>query len=351
MRVNDDFGRPLRYSLLILIFIAMSARTQAQNVAADLPSPPALSSATPESPSPQDPEIPDAPEILPSPAWESSSLQANVSFDPSLPGPWSAADAPASPERVALKDCPTDRTHARECRVHWHQLIISSAVFNAFLNGGNLYTGYWYRWETTHGKWFQRWFDSDTGYDWNHWTDGNPAMDQYVGHPMMGAITNYLWIQNDPKGATVQIGEPGYWKSRLRATIFTTAYHFEWKFGPFGEAGVGHIGDHPTHSVNGHLRNDTGVVELVTTPVGGLLWTAAEDVLDKKIVRRFEHAPRGPFPLLLISFLTPSRATANILRWRSPWYRDDRQVRVRSFWADPQGPEEASDESGEDSAG
>jgi hypothetical protein len=60
-----------------------------------------------------------------------------------------------NPERVPLNRCPDDTTHARECRVHWHALIIESSVFNAFQNAGNLYTGYWYRWETLHGKWFQ----------------------------------------------------------------------------------------------------------------------------------------------------------------------------------------------------
>ena len=354
MRVHHALPRPVRYALLILLCIALTEFASAQTAETAPPLDLALSSLS-ENPSEIIPAphaaMPDAPEPAFPRGGESSSSQASFSFDPSSPGPWEVEVAPNSPERVPLKDCPTDTTHARECRVHWHQLIISSAVFNAFQNAGNLYTGYWYRYETTTGKWFQRWFDSDTGWDWNHWTDGNPAMDQYVGHSMMGGITNYLWIQNDPKGATVQIGEPGYWKSRLRATAFTTIYHFEWKFGPFGEAGVGHIGDHPTHYVNGHPRNDTGVVELVTTPVGGLLWTMAEDALDKHVVRRFEQSPRGPVPLLLISFLTPSRATANILRWRSPWYRDDRQVRVRSFWAEPPGPEEAAAESGEESAG
>lgn len=263
------------------------------------------------------------------------------------PESWSLEVTPDSSERVPLNQCPYDTTHARECRVHWHQLIISSAVFNAFLNAGNLYTGYWYRYETTHGKWFQRWFDSDLGWNWNHWTDGNPRMDQYVGHPMMGGITNYLWIQNDPKGATVEIGEPGYWKSRMRATAFTTLYHFEWKFGPFGEAGVGHIGDHPTHWVNGQPRNDTGIVELVTTPVGGLVWTMAEDALDKYVVKHLEEKPRAPFTLLFISFLTPSKATANILRWRTPWYRDERVVKANSFWSDPPDPEDTAAETGE----
>ena len=96
-----------------------------------------------------------------------------------------------------------------------------------------------------HGKWFDRWINSAAGWRWNVWSDQNPFMDQYVGHSMMGAITNYLWIQNDPKGMSLEYSDtPEYWRSRLRAFIFSTAYSFEWKLGPFGEAGIGHNGDH-----------------------------------------------------------------------------------------------------------
>ena len=69
-------------------------------------------------------------------------------------------------ELVPLNKCPTDTTHARECRVHWGHLTATSAAFNAFQNVGNLYTGYWYRYETTHGKWMDGWFDSVTGWRW-----------------------------------------------------------------------------------------------------------------------------------------------------------------------------------------
>src|SRR4051794_27691768 len=51
MRVNDYLWRSARYSLLILIFIAVSGMTRAQNVAAGPPSTLALSSATAEIPS------------------------------------------------------------------------------------------------------------------------------------------------------------------------------------------------------------------------------------------------------------------------------------------------------------
>ena len=271
---------------------------------------------------------------------ESSSFDENLEFPEATDDPTGFGVSPAVSTRVPLNQCPYDKTGARECRVHWHQLIISSSVFNAFQNGGNLYTSYWYRYETTTGKWFQRWFDSDAGWHWDRWHDGNPFVDDYVGHGMMGSITNYLWIQNDPKGMTLEFGNnKQYWKSRLRAMAFSTAYSFEWKFGPFGEAGVGHNGDHSLGQVD-VTQNGTGDVELVTTPVVGLGWTIAEDLLDKHVVRKFEENPRGPFALLAISLLTPSRATANVLRWRPPWYRDDRPVKAHSFFSEPPGPED-----------
>ena len=242
----------------------------------------------------------------------------------------------SSEDRFPLQECPYDQTHARECRVHWHQLVISSTVFIAFLNGGNVYTGYWYRWETTHGDWFQRWINSAANWKWGQWNDDNPVLDDYVGHPMMGAITNDLWIQNDPKSMTlVQSNTWPYWRRMLRATAFTTIYHFEWKLGPIGEAGIGHTGDHLLGEANLY---GTGDVELVTTPVIGGLWTMAEDAIDKHIITHIEDHPRNPFVLLGFSVLTPARGTANILRFRPPWYRDTRVVKAASFWSDPPPP-------------
>ncbi len=248
--------------------------------------------------------------------------------------------------RVPLNQCPYDTTGASECRMHWGHLILTASAFNTFQNVGNLYTGYWYRWETTHGKWFDRWFNSVTEWKWDRWSDSNPFMDDYVGHPMMGAITNSLWIQDDPKGATLEFGNNRpYWRSRMRATAFSTFYSFEWKMGPFGEAGVGHNGDHVVPLANGKpstWTNETGWVELVTTPVGGLAWTMAEDALDKHVVKKFEEKPRGALALTAISFLTPARATANVFRFRPPWYRDGRQVKANSFFSQPPGPDDAS---------
>jgi hypothetical protein len=285
-------------------------------------------------------DLPDAP--VPSdpghaPLLESSSAAYLPGLSPSIEPDPSLSIEPGQRQRVPLEQCPYDKTGAHECRIHWRQLLIESSLYTAAQDDFNLYTSYWYRWETVHGKWFDRWLDSDNEWRWDHWKDDNPFLDDYIGHPMMGSITNYMWIQNDPKGATVDFGNNRvYWKSRMRALAFSTAFSFQWKLGPFGEAGVGHNGDHFYYD-KGVLTNETGWVELVTTPVGGLGWTILEDAVDKHFVRKLQQKPRGALTLLAISFLTPSRGTANILRFRPPWYRDAYVVKAHGFWSDPPG--------------
>ena len=218
--------------------------------------------------------------------------------------------------------------------MHWGPMLIESILFNAFEDAGNLYTGYWYRWETLDGKWWDRYIDSAAQWRWDHWSDDNPFLDDYVGHPFMGAITNSIWIQNDPKGMTLGFqNDREYWRSRLRALAWSTFYSFAWKLGPLGEASIGHNGDH-YFTDKGVETNETGWVELVTTPVGGFGWTIAEDYLDKHVVTKLEDKSRNPILLTMDNFLTPARGFANILRFRPPWYRDSRIVKANSFFGD-----------------
>ena len=278
-----------------------------------------------------DDSLPDEPMAAAS-AKKSSSLQPV--FDPE--SAMGSAVRPAfDGTYVSLQDCPYDETRARECRVHWLPMLLESSLYNAFENAGNAYTGYWYRWETTHGKWWDRYIDSAAGWRWDRWADNNPALDDYVGHPFMGATTNSIWIQNDPKGMTVEFGNNWvYWRSRLRALPWTTFYSFQWKLGPFGEAAIGHNGDHYFQD-KGVLTNETGWVELVTTPLGGFAWTIGEDYLDKHVVRSLEQKSRNPILLTTYQFLTPTHGFANILRFRPPWYRDSRIVKASGFFSDP----------------
>ena len=268
----------------------------------------------------------------------SPTFSSSPSFSSSLAGvpPPALAEGPDDRDSaITLQQCPYDKTHSPACRVHWRQLLASSSLFLTFDNAGNVYTGYYYRLRTGTGKWWDLYEQSVARYRWDHWSDDNPKLDVYAGHPIMGAITNDLWIQNDPKSETLEQSNTWpYWRSRLRATAYSALYSMQWKVGPLGELGVGHSGASYFYD-KGVYTNETGDVELVVTPVGGLGWTLAEDYLDKHVVRRLENKSGNPFFLLAIQFLNPARGTANILRFRPPWYRDSRVVKANSLFSDP----------------
>jgi len=248
-----------------------------------------------------------------------------------------SASQPGALPVIRLEDCPYTKIHYRECRVRWGHTAIEASLWLAFQNAGNIYTSYTYRVETTAGKWWDRYVNSVEGWRWNVWNDNNPFLDAYIAHPISGSITNYIWIQNDPKVQTLVVGKnPVYWWGLLRPMAFSTFYSFQWKLGPIGEASIGHNGDHYYYA-HGVYTNETGWVELVTTPVGGTLWTVTEDVLDKYVITRLENHSRNPIMLLGYQFLNPTRGVANMLRFRPPWYRDTRVVRAKSFWDEPGG--------------
>ena len=175
-------------------------------------------------------------------------------------------------------------------RIHWSSLTLSSLAFITFQSSGNIYTNYWMRLHTGTGKWWNQYVKADDQWRWNRWNDTNPFLDAYIGHSMMGAITSNIWIQHDPKGMTLEFSNTWpYWRSRLRALAFSTFYSFEWKFGPVSESSIGHLGANYEYQLIGGryvLTNETGDDELVTTPVGGMLWAVAEDYIDLHVIKR-----------------------------------------------------------------
>ncbi len=362
-RNSEDFGFDELVCLSRLggaLVLAVTLMTGCNAAVAQSPEPQTAAAGAPEGAvavnRPAAPDLPDAPtpvrfqnggdtQKLPAidsidpPATSATAIAGLPPFDlsdwsTSIDGSGSVVKSATREGYVPLKDCPTDETRAPECRMHWGPMLIESILFNAFEDAGNLYTGYWYRWETLDGKWWDRYIDSAAQWRWDHWSDDNPFLDDYVGHPFMGAITNSIWIQNDPKGMTLGFqNDREYWRSRLRALAWSTFYSFAWKLGPLGEASIGHNGDH-YFTDKGVETNETGWVELVTTPMGGFGWTIAEDYLDKHVVTKLEDKSRNPILLTMDNFLTPARGFANILRFRPPWYRDSRIVKANSFFGD-----------------
>ncbi len=174
-------------------------------------------------------------------------------------------------------------------------------------------------WDQMSGPFFQDYFDSLKGL--KTWRDGDSAFTNYVGHPMQGAVTGYIQVQNDPTGKRANITDGStYWKSRLKAMGWSAAYSTQFELGPYSEATIGNVGKTP---------RTMGYVDLVVTPTGGFGIMVAEDAFDHFVVARLErHA--GPRMMRVMRMVfSPNRTLANLLRFKKPWRRDNRDYTPR----------------------
>lgn len=151
------------------------------------------------------------------------------------------------------------------------------------------------------------------------WGDGDPWFINYVGHPLQGAVTGYVEVQNDPATRDVEFGATKeYWHSRLKALAWNTAYSTQFEIGPISESSIGNVGQR---------KGSSGYVDLVMTPTGGFAWQITEDWLDKRFVQRWED---GTYSVAKRTFyriaLNPGRAIANMLRGKGPWHREGRAL-------------------------
>jgi hypothetical protein len=172
------------------------------------------------------------------------------------------------------------------------------------------------------GPFFKDWFTSVRRT--RGWRDGDPFIVNYVGHPMQGSVTNYIYVHNDPRSRLLEPGlNKAYFKSRLKAMLFSTIYSTQFELGPLSEASLGNVGIRPSRT----SRHPSAFVDLVITPTLGTVWTMGEDALDKLVVMRMENHVENRFVRLMVrGFLNPSRSFANILRGRYPWHRDGRRL-------------------------
>ncbi len=221
----------------------------------------------------------------------------------------------------------------KTCKLHWDLALGQLGEFLGIETGWNLATNYWVRKLTFHGHFVQDYFQAVEGFSFSRWDDDNPVYDDYLGHPMMGAIAMDIYIQNDPRGKSLELqNTKAYWHSRLRALLWSAIYSAQWKLGPISEASFGNSGGRGWfYDPSDHKRtNGTGTVGLVVTPIGGWIWNMAEDSLDEHVIAHLEGKSNNPLYRFSIQILNPCRAFSNLLRFKAPWYRDSRPVR-RSF--------------------
>jgi hypothetical protein len=160
------------------------------------------------------------------------------------------------------------------------------------------------------------------------WDDGNPAITNYGGHPMMGAIAGFIQIQNDPPGRTLvwNPDNPEYWKSRFKALGWSALYSTSYELAPWGEAGIGNVGMD---------RGTMGYVDLVVTPLAGFGLILLEDYVDKRVIEGIERGKSAMTARVLRVLLNPDRGVANMLRFKRPSHRDTRELPLRQAEAAP----------------
>jgi len=229
---------------------------------------------------------------------------------------WSADDSDSlalvpviRPVTPAIAPVIGSEDHKRE-HVQWKPLLSQSLRFLAIENAFRYVTEAGTRAPGT--PFFQGYLHSVGAL--HGWADGDPFYVNYVGHPMQGAVSGFLWIQNDPSYRAVEFGRNReYWRSRLRAAAFAWAYSEETEIGIISEASIGNIqAKFPQQ----------GFVDHVITPSLGLAWILAEDALDKYLVRWIERNTENRYVQLLArGSLNPSRSFANVIGGRIPWAR------------------------------
>lgn len=167
------------------------------------------------------------------------------------------------------------------------------------------------------GKFFDEWANAASGL--NGWGDGDSILTNYVGHPMMGAISGWVFIQNDPNGIGKEfdVSDMSYWNSRLRAMGWAAIYSTQFELGPVSESTIGHVGK---------IRGTAGAVDLVMTPIGGMGWIVAEDAVDKHLIMKLEDGSSDGMKRFVRIVFNPNRAVANVLRLKKPWWRDTRPM-------------------------
>jgi hypothetical protein len=206
------------------------------------------------------------------------------------------------------------KTEIQPPKVQWRSLMKDSLFFLAVMHsfrigteqgtrdalGNNPFSGYLNAVGALHG-----------------WSDGDGYYVNYLGHPIEGAVSGYIWLNNDPRYRYVEFGRSrDYWMSRLRAYAFAWLLSEEFEIGPISEASIGQIQRYCCAY---------GFVDHVITPNGGLFWIVAADAVDRYVVRKIEDRTRNRLARVLArGVLNPPLSFANLMAFKVPWSRENR---------------------------
>jgi hypothetical protein len=185
------------------------------------------------------------------------------------------------------------------------------------------------------GPFFRDWFDTVSVYHFDNWNDGGKVITSYVGHPAQGSIAQAIFWQNNDRVRFLDqdFHNPAYRHALLEAFAFATVDAVLWKVGPLSESSIGNVGlpvkwwDKDCKQIHIPCVDRTGVSDMVMNEVGGTAMTIGFQWLDKHVQKRIieEHFENRGVIYLTRVLTNPTQSIANAVRFKWPWYRDNRR--------------------------
>lgn len=200
-----------------------------------------------------------------------------------------------------------------DTNVKWRAAIQESLLYTGIMHTFNIWTEPGTR-DTLNGHWLTHYLDSVS--ELRGWSDSDRFMAPYVGHTIEGSIFGYIERQNDPRYRNVQWGDGRrYYMSLLHSLAYSAIWHTQWKIGPASEASIGNV----------MLHASPGFITLTDTPTLGTVEMIGEDAADRYLIMGLENRTANRALIALTrSFLNPGRSFANVMAFKSPWYRVNR---------------------------
>lgn len=155
------------------------------------------------------------------------------------------------------------------------------------------------------------------------WNDGGKFFTNYIAHPMQGAVSGMIFVNNSSAARRQTFGwSSRYWTSRMKALVWSFVWSAQFELGPISESSLGNVGQHLTAEGKSKMT----YVDLVITPTAGTGMLVAEDVVDRYVLKNWIEKGSGNrmWVRILRTLFTPMKSFSNVLRWKPPWYRDYR---------------------------
>ncbi len=205
-----------------------------------------------------------------------------------------------------------------EERFHWKPALIQSGIFLGIQHGVRLFQ------KRTHselgGPFFADWKRSVKNL--RGWADGDIFFINYVAHPLQGAATGRIFVNNSDKSKKLEFGKSkDYWTSRMKTMAWSAVWSTQFEIGLISEATIGNVGIHDNVG-----KSRMAWVDLIMTPTAGTGVLIGEDIIDKYILKNWlEKTTTSRTKIKMYRALfNPIASFVNILGGKKPWTRYNR---------------------------